>query len=311
MRLHRDPVKHSAENTTPPAFSWRWLEGWELIFPSVGIAALALWLSMPQPTLPAYLPLPTLTPATLEETRSALLMQAEKARQVPLSFEIRAIGERFRQMGRGVASGHALSVDATERFREQVRNVLAARGPNELLTLRAVQTELFVAALANYEKHGQKSDDLLCLGGNFIEIAKAQRRLKPSATKAHAAHLLLDPDERRALFLLRWNELSGLEAHDRFRLAPTWVLLAARTRLRAPLRTLGPSELGVIENVTAVDPDYPSQVAKGLLYTKLGAYDVAAENFRGYLLDHPDAPYSVRARNHLLYVSQFLGSFRP
>src|SRR5512133_1445759 len=136
MRLHRDPVKHSPNTALRKGFLVRWLEGWELIVPSAGIAALSLWLVAPQPTLPSHLPLPTLEPAALDEARAQLLASAAAARRRTLPFEIRAIGERFRQIGHSVHAGFALSADVTERYRLTVHDGLAQHGFLRLLELR-------------------------------------------------------------------------------------------------------------------------------------------------------------------------------
>jgi hypothetical protein len=222
-----------------------------------------------------------------------------------LPFEIRAIGERFRQIGRAVFNGNALSLDEQNRYRKQVGEKLAKQGAKPVLELRAVQTELFVSALHAYEQTGEVSLDLQELGGEFLELATRLGWVKSGPSRAHR-QLLLDTDERRALFLLRWTELAGLTDTADFRLAPSWILLGARTRLRAPLAKLGRSELEVVERVVAVDPGYPGSVAKGLLYAQLGAYDAAAEQFREYLTLHPNASFSTHAKNHLLFVNQIV-----
>jgi hypothetical protein len=236
--------------------------------------------------------------------------QATAAKHAPLPFEIRAVGERFRQIGRSVRAGNALTLDVQSRYREQVTNALKTNASELLLRLRAIQTELFVLALSAYEHEGLENDDLKDLGGDVLEIAKERHLIKAVSPKRHRPiRVLLDDDERRAIFLLRWTDLAGLSDTPDFRLAPSWILLASQMRLRAPVSKLGAAELKVIERVATVDPDYPSAVAKGIVFAKLGDYAAAAESFRQYVELHPDAPYTNRAKNHLLYVSQHLGPF--
>jgi hypothetical protein len=276
--------------------SRRWLEGWELIVPSVGIAALAAWLALPRPTLPNRLPLPTLDPTSLEQARDRLVEQAEQARRKPLPYEIRAIGERYRQLGRAMQSGIALSIDERGRYRAQLEQQLRAFGPEPLLELRAIQTELFVQALSSWEKTGQQSTELSELGGDFLDVFRP-----PHST---SRHLPLTLDERRAIFLLRWTDLAGLTENSEFRLEPSWLLLTATLRLRRPLAEANGRTLAAIERVMTVDPEYPGDVARGLVFAQTGSYGAAAEHFRRFLAEHPNGPYSTRARHHLQFATR-------
>jgi hypothetical protein len=304
MRLQWDPVKLSPKTTSSKGFYARWLEGWELAVPAVGIALLSLLVSLPQPTLPGYLPLPTFAPEALEGARGRLVADANAAKRNRLSFSIRSVGEHFRLIGRRIHLGYGLSLDAQTRYQALVRSVLLDEGPDPLRQLRAIQTELFVTALSEYERTGSANDDLTELGGEVLDVfEEKQLQTKPVRTRIH---VLLDLDERRAVFLLRWTELSGLNDIPELRLEPTWVILALGRRLRPPLAKLGASELKVIDRITEVDPTYPSAVAKGLLFARLGAYEAASVSFSDFLAQNPNAPYSHRAKNHLVYVHQFL-----
>jgi hypothetical protein len=305
MRLRRDPVKHSSDARKNGAFWGRWLEGWELIIPSVGVAALATSLALPQPTLPEYLPLPTLDPAALARARGLLLAQAIAVRQQPLSFEVRSIGERFRQFGRATGSGQALSFDERKRYRNQIASVLSSEGSSSLLQLRAIQTELFVEALRQFEKTQVIGTDLTELGGDFLSAADKQHLSKPRTSRRTRTVIELNDDERRAMFLLRWTELAGLSEVPAFRPDPTWTIVAARPRLRLSASLLDEGELSLIDRLSAVSVDYPAPVAKGLILAHHGAYAAAAGQFRDYLRTHPDAAFSRRARCHLAYVGQF------
>lgn len=303
MRLHRDRVKRSSRSEPRKPFSRRWLEGWELLIPSVGIAALAAWLALPQPTLPTHLPLPTLEPYALEAARERLFEQAVSAKRQPLPFEIRAAGERFRQLGQAVRRGTALSVDERQRYRAQLSGLVTAFGTKPLLDLRAIQTELFLAALARWETTGVESPELSELGGDFVQILEKEHL----ATRP----LGLNADERRALFLLRWTDLAGLNETPELRLDPVWIILSARFRLRVPLNQTDHRSLSVINRLMTAAPDYPGDVARGLVLARMGAHAAAAERFAQFIAEHPDAPYSTRARNHLVWVNQRLEPYRP
>jgi tetratricopeptide (TPR) repeat protein len=176
-----------------------------------------------------------------------------------------------------------------------------------MLELRAIQTELFVQALDTYERTAIANDDLKALGGDVLEVVKARRLIRAIPNRPKTTYrVLLEPDERRAIFLLRWTELAGLTQSAPFRLAPSWVILGSDFRLRPKLVELGSAELKVIERLGEADPTYPAALAKGLLLTRLGAYDAAAASFREFLAQAPDAPYRQRAKNHLTYVQQFI-----
>src|SRR5512145_904030 len=107
MRFGPHPVKHSTKQAqTAPNWS-RWLEGWSLIFPSVGIAVLAAWLALPQGMMPDYLPVLLVPRAELEEAREQRTQDFVAAMRRPLAYEIRAIGEGIRQLGQLVHQGEA------------------------------------------------------------------------------------------------------------------------------------------------------------------------------------------------------------
>jgi hypothetical protein len=244
-----------------------------------------------------------LEPFALEAARERLLAQAENTRTKPLPFELRATGERFRQLGQAMHQGIALSLDERKRYRSQIASQLVAFGAQPLLELRAIQTELFLEALARWEETGIESPDLSELGGGFLKLLdQEQISRKP---------LRLSSDERRALFLLRWTDLAGLNDTPEFRLEPTWILLSARFRLRMPLERTDRRSLSVIDRVMSVAPEYPGDVARGLVLAQLGAHGAAAERFRHFLAEHPDAPYSTRTRNHLRWVNQRLEPTEP
>ena len=67
----------------------RWLEGWGLVFPSVGLALLAAWLALPQGTMPNYLPLPLVSPAELAAASADQQLEARQARHRPFDCQVR------------------------------------------------------------------------------------------------------------------------------------------------------------------------------------------------------------------------------
>ena len=55
-----------------------------------------------------------------------------------------------------------------------------------------------------------------------------------------------------------------------------------------------------IDEVLALDPTYPADLAKGVVYFRHHSYELAAKSFTTHLEEHPDGPYNVRAQNYLL-----------
>ena len=54
-----------------------------------------------------------------------------------------------------------------------------------------------------------------------------------------------------------------------------------------------------IRRIAALDTAYPTRFALGVAYFRHGEFATSAESFRDWLHDHPDGPWTLRARNHL------------
>lgn len=293
-------------------FPLRWLEGWGIIFPSVGIAALAAWLALPQGTMPDYLPLPRLSAPELSKSQRELTQAGAVARAHPLDYEVRAVGESIRQLGRSSHDGEPISAAQRERLHELVRGARAKAGDAALIALRAIQTQLFQAALRHWERTGIESEELIELGGDFLAFANAHGWIDGarggatrSLTRGHQLRLDLSGAERAALFLSRWTELCAPEERA-IPLAPVWRLVALRARLRLPISRLRVQDLSLIERASALDPSYPELLGKGLLYLGLHDPEHASEALRAHLRLHPDGAYALRARNHLVYAAELM-----
>jgi tetratricopeptide (TPR) repeat protein len=131
----------------------------------------------------------------------------------------------------------------------------------------------------------------------------------------------MDESVRRAAFKKRWNEVAGLKggafepALDEER-AFYRFLLEHPLHPRAPLTTppalatappaldaLGAYEgqymLKKIDELSALDPAYPADFARGIILYRLGRYLPSAEAFRRHLDASPDGPFTLRAQNYL------------
>lgn len=309
MRLHPHPVKDSPISTRSEPNWRRWLEGWGLVFPSVGLALLAAWLALPQGTMPNYLPLPLVSPAELAAASAEQQLEARQARQHPLGYSARAVGEAFRQLGRLVHAGEPIDVERRDRFRAFVGQARREIGDAPIKQLRAIQAELFLAALQDWEKTGVQNDDLIELGGDFILVSTELGWVKPANLEKSAPvpsntkpRLELDEHERVALFLARWTDLAGLSEDATLHLQSVWPLLALRARLRLPLSELGARDLNLVERVKRLSPGYPDRLSQGLIYARLGDMTQAIAAYRAHLAASPDGPYALRTRNHLRYA---------
>jgi hypothetical protein len=254
-------------------------------------------LGAPRPTEPSIVPLPEPHRATLARRDADDRARVERAHRVGLPFSVRAVGEALRRLGSAVAETSGDAPRLRAKLLALVRIEREHGHGEELLTLRAVQSELFVTATRAWERSGQVSSELSELGGDFPELARRSGWLD-------GRRLVLEDDERALLFRTRWNELAGVADTPPF--APTLDEYRARYALllRHPSGST-PEErssrtLGYVEALEKLDHDYPAAFARGVLYYRAGAYEASAEAFRMQLAAHPDGPWTLRAKNHLL-----------
>jgi hypothetical protein len=280
----------------------RHLEGWQLGAVSVGTAILAALLLVPHPTPPDVLPLPQVDRAAQHREDAAEHARAEAARAEPLPFDVRTVGERFRRYGRASASGDEAATHAEwVELARAARAANAQYGSEPLARLRAVQGELFLGALGRWEASGKVDDELVELGGDLADKARASRWLSGER------RLVATEDERMTLFRIRWTHLTGLlKTHP---LSPTlddWRVYfrfllehpegrpgdcSPSSRAQAQLRYVGALEKR--------DPEYPASLARGVLEYRLGAPARAVLAFQDYLAQAPYGSWHLRARNYL------------
>lgn len=261
------------------------------------LVLIAAALGAPRATEPLILPLPEPHRATLARADADDRARVERVREHGLGFSIRAVGEALRRFGSAVAARDGDAPRLLAALRRQVRSEHAAGHDGDLRSLRAVQTDLFVTATHDWEQTGRVGRDLAELGGDFPELARKSGWLD-------GRHLLLEDDERALLFRTRWNELTA--APDTPPFAPTLdehraryaILLRHPSGVSAEERLA--HELGYVEALEKLDHDYPAAFARGVLYYRAQAYEASADAFRAALAAHPDGPWTLRAKNHLL-----------
>jgi hypothetical protein len=260
----------------------------------VGVTALAAALSAPRATAPEILPLPVPDRAVLRRVKERCGEQAQRAREHGLSYDVRAVGEAIRRAGAKTVEGKGAVDPVLGEVRLAVHLAREKKSDQGLLELLCLQTELFVEATHAYEASGKPSSDLTELGGDFLVNGRKNGWLD-------GREVALDDAERAALFHLRWAELTGLRGEALF--SP--VLDEYRAYYAAYLRGLSaPEEVGramsVVRALEKRDSAYPAAFARGVLFYRAGLYGDAAAAFSAHLAAHPDGPWTLRAKNHVL-----------
>src|SRR5690606_32069887 len=145
----------------------RHLEGWQAALVSLCMAGAAVLLGIPRAAPPSGLPDPAVDKSRIDDMLRIERERAQRVRESPLPFEVRAVGEALRAY---VAEARSAAVDLQDQGSElarRARTALEHFGPEPLLELRALQTELFLQALGRWEVTGEQHDELNELGGDF------------------------------------------------------------------------------------------------------------------------------------------------
>jgi hypothetical protein len=314
--LRRDPelVKKSPEAAEKHAVRGgfrRHLQGYELGLLTVGMVLTFSLLALPRASRPMTLPLPRIERAEAERSAEAERELSRLTETTGLPFELRALGEAIRHYGHsashGIDTGHDL-----DDLRERMTAVVESRQSPLLLSLRAVQTQYFLRALAQFEREGKPSTELEELGGDFVKQAQN------NGWFASDGRFLSDEATRRVLFQLHWADLIGKRGV--FPFAPTlndWRLYyrflllhpePQATLFGDPERTQDAARVRVVSALSRKDPDYPEFFAKGYLFDRLGDAEAAATAYRAHLAQHESGPYALLARNYLIHTLQGTGS---
>jgi len=300
MRWPRLAVKQQRKSRVVPKPHQHWLRGWPLAIPVLGIAAVSAALAFPRPVRPRMLPEPTLSRPGVASELSTLRGLADRARRHPLPRVVRAAGEAYRQLCIARRLGPEAAENAPrQRFMAAVRRARRAVGDTQVLELRAVQAQLFVEALARFDREHQTSRDLDELGGDFLQSASARGWIE-------SQRLLASTEERWALFVLHWTELAGLGNLVPFRPATELRVLALRLALNRGYARANDlqRDLESVAMLAELDLAYPADLARGVVYARYNQWPSAARSFVARLRTHPDGPYTLLARNYLLYSAE-------
>lgn len=250
----------------------------------------------PRPTRPHVLPLPDIDRAYAVRLEKAERARAQRVRDGSLPIEIRGVGEQLRRIGALLAKSSTVESSLLADFHQEVAG-LAEERLEELLDLRALQTELFMQAVRRLEQSGSSDRDLLELGGPFAKIAQS--------AWLNGGKLLIPEDDLRLMYRIHWGKVTGLTGRPR--VGPNLEELRRyySTLLRFPRAPkeddFGRSNerLSYVKALGQVDAHYPSRLTEGMLYLQLGRPVLAARAFEEFLTRHPQGPWVRIAQNQL------------
>lgn len=267
----------------------------------VAVAFPTTLLVAPHPTRPRIVPLPLTNPGALARLAELDSERASRARTTMLPHDVRAVGELFRRVGLAMADGRANQALTREL---QVATTVAEErhGAESLLALRALQAELFLEAVRGWDGASTASTELRELAGDFTAST--------ARDWVEDGRVVLSDDELSLLFRIRWGRLTGTfrvrpygPSLDEFRAYYATYLRHTRARAGAP-EEIAARQLPYVRALGAIDPTYPEAYALGALASMTGDAETARAAFARHLAQHPDGPYSLAARNHLLALPE-------
>lgn len=301
MIVGRPTVKNShrvhAKRPDARRHTKHWLDGWILLIPSLGLAVIAAALAVPRATEPRLVPQPQIHRQQREQDLKKLHARAREARVSPLPLALRELGELYRRIGR-LQYAEQPDEAAILAWRSHIWGARRQLNDASLLQLRALQVELLVAATNHWEAHHLVNDDLIELGGDWLRIAERNGWRT-------GYRFALTAEQRTALALRRWTALAGLLNEAPYALPRDLELTELQVLYNAPLQDEADGErrLQIVRRYAVLDPSYPADFAEGVLFAQIGQRERAASAFMRHLEHHPDGPYALRARNHLLWCA--------
>ena len=302
----RSPVKELAA-----AQSWsRHLEGWQPALLALLLAGSTAALAIPRSIAPFDIPEPRLDPGALHHIDLVDAELAASADRERLDVDVLKLGTEL------FAFGVADAKRDDEALATARRDVLDAAhralrvGTAPMLALRAHHLRTFQREMARYDATGEESDRLHEVAGGIIH--RLEHNGWVDVTRAHH-RVLPDATVLSILFKKHWNEVVGVSgapfdstlaearAFYRFLIAhPALPDSAGSPGLYdARAAITGQYRLKKLDELSALDHDYPVQLARGVVYYQLGRFPLAVEAFRRHLEARPDGPYTFRAQNYL------------
>jgi tetratricopeptide (TPR) repeat protein len=300
------PVKELAETR-----GWaRHLEGWQPAVLALLLAGSTAALAIPRAIAPVDLPEPRLDPRALHRIEADDAALADAADRQRLDVDVLKLGSVLFRFG--LADARRDDEELSRARRDVLDASLPALrvGPTPVLELRAHHLRTFLREMARYDATGEESDRLHEVAGGILRRFEHNGWI--SATTP-SRRVLPDAGVLAVLFKKHWNEVAGIHGEPfdvslaesrvlyRFLLAhpalPESAGAPALVDARAAIS--GQYRLKKIEELAAIDHDYPAQLARGVVYYQLGRFPLAVEAFRRHLDGAPDGPSTLRAQNYL------------
>jgi hypothetical protein len=282
----------------------------------VFLALVVVLLVVPRSVDPIEIPPPGIDPRALAQTFARDDARARAAVREPLDADVRTLGSAVHAYGRAdYDGGEEALLKARARVVEAVVPALTL-GEEPVLRLRAYQQSIFLREVRRWETTGVVSDALAELGGGFPRLVERNGWVR--AVRG-GVRLVMDEAALRAMFKKRWNEITSLRG-ELFELtldeqrALTRFLLGHPTSFGngpAPGEPETPGwrvarethedqfRLKKIDELAAIDPSYPRELARGIVLFHMQRYALAAKAFNNHLETSPDGPYALRAQNYL------------
>jgi hypothetical protein len=281
----------------PVKTGWRkHVEGWQVALVLTVCAAAPSLLAIPHATISREIPLPTIDRA---EQRRVAQRDRELARDATLPYETRAIGDALRRYGVLRARGEQTAAQwILNDMQTAVRAAQRDHQLQPLLRLRAVQAQLFVSATDRLRVASppDSDPDVFELGGEFVKEARAAGWLGPLGLRATA-------EELRTWFVIRWNQLTQLTQEplfaaslDDWRCYYAFLLRDDHRPPDVPWGDVLSYRARVISALAQKDPDYPFDLAQGLLSCQAGDYTTCSDLLLRHLRRSPNGPWSLRAQ---------------
>ena len=286
----------------------RHTRGWQSGLVVLLVAGSAIVFVTPRPVSPQTFPSPSVSGAALERVRLADEAAADSAERERLDVDVRRLGSAFRAYNLAVAEADP---DELVRARGRVLKAAAAataRSVEQTVALRAYQMRLFLRALQRWEQTGKADETLRALGGDFVDVLRRSRWCEPDSFRLRASSSVL-----RALFKKRFNDLTGL-SRPPFSLSPEEDRLRYGFLIEYPFVPAGrvssveavvrrrqalSGRLSLVDKLAQLDPGYPADLARGVLFFQAHRYVDATGAYRRWLSHHPDGPNTLRVRNYL------------
>jgi hypothetical protein len=296
---------------------------WLALVP-IAVAVTLGVLLLPRDAIPDGVPLPIPDGRALLHTAAVDHELAERARGEPLPASVRALGSAirtFHMLEAGAAAGTDTMAQARTALDSTAANALR-EGDDTVLRLRAIQLESFLKEVEHLDETGMQSVELASVAGNFVAAMQIEGWYDGRVVVASGGAL-------RAMFKEMWNRLVGLEKNAAFAvpldeeralyalyLSRPHPPASARAALDAARRGASDADacnalveaervavetwrLDRISRLSAIDPSYPAQYARGLANLRRGEYVHAADDLGAWLHAHPDGPLALRARSYL------------